>query len=172
MQHAAHDDAVAREGADEGIITCCWDRELEDFLLATVEQLGVMKDVVAFRDETVFKTFGSHDDGGIHDGIGLAGFNDEQVMRHHIGVGKSEFDLFTGLHGEFFDVIHQSLRHGADTKRGEFRSITENARFLGFFFLLSCDDAALGAGFDVEPKLLDDVGCVAGVQFRLRADML
>ena len=93
MQHTAHDDAVAGKGADEGVVSSGGNSELQDLLFAVVEQFGVVEDAVAFRDEAVFKTFGAHDDGGVHDGIRLAWFHNEQVVRHDVGIGKREFDL-------------------------------------------------------------------------------
>ncbi len=166
MQHAAHDDAVAGEGADEGVVSSGGNSELQDLLFAVVEQFGVVEDAVTVRDEAVFKTFGAHDDGGVHDGIRLARFHYEQVVRHDVGIGKREFDLLACFYGEFFDVIHQTLRHGADADGGQFGCIAEDARFLGFLFLLAGDDAAFGAGFDIEPELLHDVGGVAGMELR------
>ena len=165
LQHPAHDDAVAGEGADEGVITGGGEGEFEGFLFAHVQQLGVVQHVVTGGDEAFFEAGGAHDDGGVHDGVGFAGLGDEEVVGHHVGVGEGELDLLTGLHVELLHVIHEALADGGDADGGQFGRVAEDAGFLGLLFGFSGDDAAFGAGFDVEPELLHDVGGVASVEF-------
>lgn len=73
LQNPAHEDAVAGEATDEGVIAGGGQGELEGFLFVHVQQLGVMQNVVTGRDEAFFEAGGAHDDGGVHDGVGFAG---------------------------------------------------------------------------------------------------
>ena len=166
LQHPAHDDAVAGEAADEGIVAGSGQGELEGFLFAHVEKLGVVQNVVTGGDEAFFEAGGAHDDGGVHDGVGLAGLGDEEVVRHDVGVGEDELDLFAGFHAELLHVIHEALTDGADADGGQLRRVAEDAGLLSLLLDFSGDDAAFGAGFDVEPQLLHDVGSVAGMELR------
>ena len=117
---------MAGEAAHEGVIARRGQCKLQHLLLAAVEQLRVVENVVARRDEAFLETGGTHDHGRVHDGIGLAGFGDQQVVRHDVGVVEGEPELLPGLHGDLLDVIHEPLTDGADAEGGQFGRVGED----------------------------------------------
>lgn len=164
MHHTAHQQPVAGEGAEVGIVArFCGSRELDGVGLARLDELGVEEDVFlgSVRNVSLFHGLrvGEHGVGLHADGVEFADFDEKEIVRlgsKGSGVVQGELHFLAGFHGQVclvvakrvcgmrleFDlddrIILREGGHGDEKEDGE--------RLADFFHWMKFEGVGQGAG--------------------------
>ncbi len=156
MHHAVHDDPVAREGANEGIVAGFFRRiEAQDFGRVGIQQFGVMQDLVRDGNKVLFDAFGvlRHFVAGHTDLFGAAGLADGEIVWRGIGIAEAKTHGLARFDGKLGFIVKHALPHTGNRDLGDAGLFVE-VRLLGALCLFEWPTfAAFLKGFDKGDRL-------------------